>query len=89
LPVAAPAQPPGSVGASLVKPWDSFFSVAFLPSGKCYVVGAEGALLTSTDGRRNWARRAIAERGDLSWFDLYAFASPTMGRPDGLAARAG
>jgi hypothetical protein len=34
LPVTAPAQTPESGRMSLVKPWDSFFSVAFLPSGK-------------------------------------------------------
>lgn len=59
-------------GASLAQPWDSFYSVAFAPSGKCYVVGAEGALLTSADGGKTWARRAIAKRGDLSWSDLYS-----------------
>src|SRR5262249_31081228 len=72
LPVATPAQPPESVGGNLVKPWDAFFSVACLPSGKCYVVGTEGALLTSKDSGRTWERRSIAERGDLSWFDLYS-----------------
>jgi photosystem II stability/assembly factor-like uncharacterized protein len=72
LPAVVAGAPAGDSGAGLLKPWDSFFSVAFLPSGKCYVVGTEGALLTSTDGGRHWERRAIAERGDLSWSDLYS-----------------
>jgi photosystem II stability/assembly factor-like uncharacterized protein len=58
--------------ANLVEPWDSFYSVAFAPSGKCHVVGGQGALLTSNDGGATWTRRAIAERGDLSWSDLYS-----------------
>lgn len=65
---------------SVVEPWDSFFSVAFIPSGRCYVVGAEGAMLTSTDGGRYWKRSAIAERGDLSWWDLHSIRFA----PDGL-----
>jgi photosystem II stability/assembly factor-like uncharacterized protein len=89
LPVAAPAQPPGKVGVSLVKPWDSFFSVAFLPSGKCYIVGAEGALLTSTDGGQNWARRAIAKRGDLSWFDLYSIRFANDGQTGWIGGESG
>jgi photosystem II stability/assembly factor-like uncharacterized protein len=68
----AAAAPSRGTGAGLVTRWDSFFSVAFLPSGKCYVVGAQGALLTSTDNGQTWTRRAIAERGDLSWSDLYS-----------------
>jgi photosystem II stability/assembly factor-like uncharacterized protein len=72
LPLELSAQPPEASSTGLVKPWDSFFSTAFLPSGKCYVVGAEGALLTSTDGGATWTRSAIAQRGDLSWWDLYS-----------------
>src|SRR5512146_3461396 len=72
LPRAAVATPAAGSSASLAKPWDSFYSVAFVPSGKCYVVGAQGALLTSADGGATWSRRAIAERGDLSWSDLYS-----------------
>ncbi len=89
LPLAAPAQPPLGGGASLVKPWDSFFSVAFLPSGKCYVVGTEGALLTSTDGGQNWERRAIAERGDLSWSDLYSIRFASDGQTGWIGGEGG
>jgi photosystem II stability/assembly factor-like uncharacterized protein len=88
-PVALAATPGGAVGESLVKPWDSFFSVAFLPSGKCYVVGEEGALLTSTDGGQTWARRAIAERGDLSWSDLYSIRFAADGRTGWIGGEGG
>ncbi len=76
----ARAAPVANVPVSVVEPWDSFFSVAFTPSGRCYVVGAEGAMLTSTDGGRHWKRSAIAERGDLSWWDLHSIRFA----PDGL-----
>jgi photosystem II stability/assembly factor-like uncharacterized protein len=89
VPVAVPAQPPGAGAASLVKPWDSFFSVACLPSNKCYVVGAEGALLTSTDGGLNWTRRAIAERGDLSWSDLYSIRFAVDGQTGWIGGEGG
>jgi len=89
LPVAAPAQPPGSVGGNLVKPWDSFFSVACLPSGKCYIVGAEGALLTSKDGGQSWERRSIAQRGDLSWFDLYSIRFANDGQTGWIGGEGG
>ena len=89
LPVAAAAAPAGASGESLAKPWDSFFSVACLPSGKCYVVGAEGALLTSTDGGRNWERREIAERGDLSWFDLYSIRFANDGQTGWIGGESG
>jgi photosystem II stability/assembly factor-like uncharacterized protein len=89
LPVTAPAQPPEGGGASLVKPWDSFFSVAFLPSGKCYAIGTEGMLLTSTDGGQSWERRAIAERGDLSWFDLYSIRFANDGQTGWIGGESG
>ncbi len=89
LPSAAPAQTPEGGRTSLVKPWDSFFSVACLPSGKCYVVGTEGALLTSTDGGQNWERRAIAERGDLSWFDLYSIRFANDGQTGWIGGESG
>jgi photosystem II stability/assembly factor-like uncharacterized protein len=72
VPPTLSAQPVETSSSSLAKPWDSFFSTAFLSSGKCYVVGAEGALLASADGGKTWTRRAIAQRGDLSWWDLYS-----------------
>jgi photosystem II stability/assembly factor-like uncharacterized protein len=76
----AAAAPADDSSAALARPWDSFFSTSFLPSGKCYAVGAEGALLTSSDGGESWQRREIAERGDLSWSDLYSirFASDSQ-----------
>ena len=80
-PLTSSAQPVETSSSSLAKPWDSFFSTAFLPSGKCYAVGAEGALLSSADGGKTWARRAIAQRGDLSWWDLYSIRFT----PDGKA----
>jgi photosystem II stability/assembly factor-like uncharacterized protein len=89
LPIIAPAQIPESGRTSLVKPWDSFFSVACLPSGKCYVVGTEGALLTSTDGGKNWERRAIAERGDLSWYDLYSIRFANDGKTGWVGGESG
>jgi photosystem II stability/assembly factor-like uncharacterized protein len=88
-PSAAPAQPPEAGLTSLVKAWDSFFSVACLASNKCYVVGAEGALLTSTDGGKNWDRRAIAERGDLSWFDLYSIRFANNGQTGWIGGESG
>jgi photosystem II stability/assembly factor-like uncharacterized protein len=88
-PAAAPAQPPESGRTSLVEPWDSFFSVACLHSGKCYVVGTEGALLTSTDSGKNWDRRAIAERGDLSWFDLYSIRFASDGQTGWIGGESG
>ena len=89
LPITALAQSPESGRTSLVKPWDSFFSVACLPSGKCYVVGTEGALLTSTDGGKNWERRAIAERGDLSWYDLYSIRFANDGKTGWVGGESG
>jgi photosystem II stability/assembly factor-like uncharacterized protein len=81
VPFTSSAQPSNSNSYGLAKPWDSFFSAAFTPSGKCYAVGAEGALLTSTDGGKTWTRRSIAQRGDLSWWDLYSIRFT----PDGKA----
>ncbi len=71
-----PAQPslasaPGAQGAP-IRPWDSLLSVTSPASGKWFVVGKNGVLLTSTDGGRTWSRRELAQRGDLSWFDLYS-----------------
>lgn len=83
------AAPAASSGTGLLKPWDSFFSVALLPTGKCYVVGAEGALLTSTDGGQNWDRRAIAERGDLSWPDLYSVRFASDGKTGWIGGEGG
>lgn len=87
--VAAAAASAGASSESLVKPWDSFFSVAFLPAGKCYVVGAQGSLLTSTDGGLNWERRAIAERGDLSWPDLYSIRFAADGQTGWIGGEGG
>jgi photosystem II stability/assembly factor-like uncharacterized protein len=89
LPIMAPAQVPESGRTSLVKPWDSFFSVACLTSGKCYVVGTEGALLTSTDNGKNWERRTIAERGDLSWYDLYSIRFAKDGKTGWVGGESG
>lgn len=89
LPGAPSAAPAGGNHAPLVRPWDSLFSVALLPSGKCYVVGAEGALLTSTDGGQNWQRRAIAERGDLSWPDLYSIRFASDGQTGWIGGEGG
>jgi photosystem II stability/assembly factor-like uncharacterized protein len=89
LPSAAPAQTPEGGRTSLVKPWDSFFSVACLPSGKCYVVGTEGALLTSNDSGQSWERRSIAERGDLSWFDLYSIRFANDGQTGWIGGESG
>jgi photosystem II stability/assembly factor-like uncharacterized protein len=88
-PVATAAPPAPESGRNLVKPWDSFFSVSFLPSGKCYIVGTEGALLTSTDGGLSWSRRAIAERGDLSWFDLYSIRFANDGQTGWIGGESG
>lgn len=77
---SAHAGPVANAPVSVVEPWDSFFSVAFVPSGECYVVGAEGAMLTSIDGGRHWKRSAIAERGDLSWWDLHSIRFAPDGR---------
>src|SRR5581483_1762740 len=79
----------GGRGAALLTPWDSFYSVAFLPSGKCYVVGAQGALLTSTDGGGHWTRSKLAERGDLSWFDLYSIRFAADGRAGWISGEGG
>ncbi len=67
----------GEAGWGPVRPWDSLYSVTVLPSGKWFSVGAEGVLLTSTDGGKSWARQRLAKRGDLSWYDLFSirFAS--------------
>lgn len=89
LPATIAVAPAGATSAGLTKPWDSFFSVAFLPSGKCYVVGAQGALLTSTDGGQNWERRAIAERGDLSWSDLYSIRFAADGQTGWIGGEGG
>jgi photosystem II stability/assembly factor-like uncharacterized protein len=89
MPSAAPAQTPEGGRTSLVKPWDSFFSVACLPSGKCYVVGTEGALLTSNDSGQSWERRSIAERGDLSWFDLYSIRFANDGQTGWIGGESG
>jgi photosystem II stability/assembly factor-like uncharacterized protein len=75
--------------ARLAKPWDAFYSVAFLSSGKCYVVGGQGALLTSTDGGASWTRRAIAERGDLSWSDLYSIRFAADGETGWIGGEGG
>lgn len=55
-----------------IRPWDTFFSVTSVGSGKWYVVGKDGVLLTSSDDGRTWTRRQLAQRGDLSWYDLYS-----------------
>jgi photosystem II stability/assembly factor-like uncharacterized protein len=81
VPLPLAAQTPETSSYTLAKPWDSFFSTAFSTSGKCYAVGAEGALLTSTDGGKTWSRRTIAQRGDLSWWDLFSIRFT----PDGNA----
>jgi photosystem II stability/assembly factor-like uncharacterized protein len=88
LPAAA-ASPAAASGEGLAKPWDSFFSVACPSSNKCYVVGTEGALLTSTDGGRNWERREIAKRGDLSWFDLYSIRFANDGQTGWIGGESG
>ena len=85
----AGAAPTKASGESLAKPWDSFFSVACLPSNKCYVIGTEGALLTSNDGGQTWRRRAIARRGDLSWFDLYSIRFDNDGQTGWVGGESG
>lgn len=65
---------------SEVTPWDMFFSVAHLGGDRWWVVGKNGALLSSTDGGLTWARRALARRGDHSWYDLYSIRFA----PDGV-----
>jgi photosystem II stability/assembly factor-like uncharacterized protein len=89
LPAVAGAVPAGDSGATLARPWDSFFSVTFLPSGKCYAAGAEGALLSSTDGGQTWQRRLVAERGDLSWFDLYSIRFASDGQTGWVGGESG
>jgi photosystem II stability/assembly factor-like uncharacterized protein len=89
LTAVAGAAPTGDSGATLARPWDSFFSIAFLPSGKCYAVGAEGALLTSSDGGESWQRREIAERGDLSWSDLYSIRFASDGQTGWIGGEGG
>lgn len=64
--------PPARGPADQLRQWDSVYSVAFPGSGKCYGVGDHGLLLVSRDGGRSWQRRHIAQRGDLSWSDLYS-----------------
>ena len=73
-PLAAPpaAANPDEAGWGPVRPWDSLYSVTVLPSGKWLSVGAEGVILTSTDGGRTWTRDRLAQRGDLSWYDLFS-----------------
>src|SRR5262249_53007043 len=61
-----------SNAASAIKPWDSFNGVTFVAPKTWYAVGASGALLTSTDGGRDWTRRELAQRGPGSWFDLFS-----------------
>ena len=46
-------------------------------------------LLTSTDGGQNWERRAIAERGDLSWFDLYSIRFANDGQTGWIGGESG
>lgn len=89
---AASASGAGSVAggrAGVIRPWDALYSVAFLPSGKCYVVGAEGVLLTSTDGGRSWTRGKLAELGDLSWSDLYSIRFASDGRTGWVSGEGG
>jgi photosystem II stability/assembly factor-like uncharacterized protein len=88
--IALGAEPAAAArGASIIRSWDSFYSVAFVPSGKCYVIGAEGALLASSDGGQSWQRREIARRGDLSWSDLYSIRFAADGRNGWISGEGG
>jgi photosystem II stability/assembly factor-like uncharacterized protein len=89
LPMATATTLTSQSAAKLVTPWDAFYSVAFLSSGKCQVVGGQGALLTSTDGGATWTRRAIAERGDLSWSDLYSIRFAADGETGWIGGEGG
>lgn len=67
-------------GWGVVRPWDTFYSVTVLPSGRWFSVGAEGVLLTSADAGKTWNRRRLAKRGDLSWYDLFSIRFASDGR---------
>src|SRR6516164_1501373 len=82
-------RPAASTKGEVIRPSDSFYSVAFLPSGKCYVVGSQGILLGSSDLGRAWRRRNIAERGDLSWLDLYSIRFAADGEHGWISGESG
>jgi photosystem II stability/assembly factor-like uncharacterized protein len=61
---------------SPIRPWDELFGVTIKSSSKCYVVGAEGLLLASSDGGRTWQRRKLDEGQPgtalMQDYDLYS-----------------
>lgn len=60
-------------GASRVfDPTDAYYSVASLPAGRWYVVGASGVLLTSDDNGKSWTRAQLAKIYPFSWLDLFS-----------------
>src|SRR5713226_3840289 len=54
------------------RPWESYFGVAILPSGRAIVVGDKGVLMTTDDGGRTWTRQLL-KKGP-KYYDLYSVA---------------
>ena len=73
----------GAIGRSssqLFGPTDAFYSVTSLPSGRWFVVGASGVLLTSDDNGKTWTRTQLAKIYPFSWLDLFSIRFA----PDGV-----
>jgi photosystem II stability/assembly factor-like uncharacterized protein len=54
------------------RPWESYFGVAILPSGRAVVAGDKGVIMTTDDGGRTWTRQML-KKGP-KYYDLYSVA---------------
>lgn len=52
--------------------WENYFGVTILPSGRAFVVGDKGILMSSEDKGQTWSRRQLRKGSSL--FDLYSVA---------------
>jgi photosystem II stability/assembly factor-like uncharacterized protein len=52
--------------------WESYYSVAILPSGRAVVAGDKGVVMATDDGGRTWTRQQL-KKGP-TYYDLYSVA---------------
>ena len=62
----------GEVGDQAFMPWDSFYSVSRNVSGRWFVVGAGGTLLSSANQGLTWSRRTFGQVYPFGGPDLYS-----------------
>jgi photosystem II stability/assembly factor-like uncharacterized protein len=54
------------------RPWENYFAVTILPSGRAVVAGDKGVVMTSDDNGRTWTRQQL-KKGP-KYYDLYSVA---------------